>query len=244
MTQSALQGLLVVSLIILTAVGLARQCRKPTWWPGLLFARLMNSSHAGVTTWGLQHVPFEQHFTILNVGCGGESTLQRLLALAPAGKVYGLDYADASVAVATKTNASSIAAGSVEVRRGSVSNLPFAAHTFDVVTAVETHYYWPDLVRDLEEVQRVVKPGGRVAIIAESYRGKRLYVVDRLVMRLLGGTLLTVREHREALIAAGYAEVEIFEDSRRGWLCAVGTKAPSGLGPARASDGGTSRPRV
>ena len=234
----------MVSLIVLTAVGLARQCRKPTWWPGLEFAHLMNSSHAGVTTWGLQHVQFEQHFTILDVGCGGGRTLQRLLALSPAGKVYGLEHADASVAVATKANASSIAAGSVEVRRGSVSNLPFAAHTFDVVTAVETHYYWPDLVRDLEEVRRVLKPGGRVAIIAESYRGKRLYVADRFAMRLLGGTLLTAREHREALIAAGYAEVEIFEDSRRGWLCAVGTKAPSGLGPARARGGGTSRPRV
>ena len=113
-----------------------------------------------------------------------------------------------------------------------------------MVTAVETHYYWPDLVRDLEEVRRVLKPGGRVAVIAESYRGKRLYVSDRLAMRLLGGTLLTAREHCEALIAAGYAEVEIFEDSRRGWLCAVGTNALSGMDRPALSGGRTSRLRA
>jgi SAM-dependent methyltransferase len=225
MTQSTLQGLVVLSLIALAAVALARQCRKPTWWPGRLFAHLMNSRHLGVTTWGLKHIPFEQHFTILDVGCGGGRTIQQLLALAPAGKVYGIDYAEASVAVATKSNASSIAAGRVDVRRASVSNLPFAPQTFDVVTAVETHYYWPDLPAALNEVRRVLKPGGYVVIIAESYRGKRFDVVDRLAMRLLGGTLLTTREHGEVLIAAGFVEVEVSVETREGWICAVGRSA-------------------
>jgi SAM-dependent methyltransferase len=222
MTQSTLQGLFVITLTALAAVALARQCRKPTWWPGRLVARIMNSSHAEVTTWGLKHIPFERHFTILDVGCGGGRTIQQLLALAPEGKVYGIDYADASVTVATKINASSIVAGFVDVRRGSVSNLSFPPHTFDVVTAVETHYYWPDLEADLKEVRRVLKPGGRLAIIAESYRSKRFDVAERFAMYLLAGTLLTPNEHREALIAAGYAEVEVFEESRRGWICALG----------------------
>ena len=45
MTQSTLQGVLLVSLTVLASVALARQCRKPTWWPGQLFAHLMNASH-------------------------------------------------------------------------------------------------------------------------------------------------------------------------------------------------------
>ena len=224
MTQSTLQGVLVVSLTVLASVALARQCRKPTWWPGRLFARLMNARHFGVTAWGLKHITFEPHFTVLDVGCGGGRTIQQLLALAPEGKVYGVDYSGASVAVATKINAPAIAAGCVDIRRGSVSNLPFAPHTFDVVTAVETHYYWPNLKADLEEVRRVLKPGGRVAIIAESYRGKRFDATDRVAIRLLGSRLLTTDEHREALLAAGYADAEVFEDTRRGWICAVGTK--------------------
>jgi hypothetical protein len=44
-------------------------------------------------------------------------------------------------------------------------------------------------------------------------------------MRLLGGTLLTTRAHRDALVAAGYSNVEVFEERRRGRICAVGTKS-------------------
>ena len=32
---------------------------------------------------------------------------------------------------------------------------------FDLVTAVETQYYWPDLAHDMREILRVLKPGGR-----------------------------------------------------------------------------------
>jgi ubiquinone/menaquinone biosynthesis C-methylase UbiE len=35
---------------------------------------------------------------------------------------------------------------------GSVSHLPFADQMFDLVTAAETHYYWPDMNADMQEV--------------------------------------------------------------------------------------------
>ena len=217
-------GLLVLTAIAGVSVGLARQCRRPAWWPGQLIARSMNARHLGVTSWGLQQVTFEPAFTILDVGCGGGRTIQQLSALAPRGRVYGIDYSAASVAVARKVNTASIAHGLVDIRCGSVSNLPFSPETFDVVTAVESHYYWPDLGRDLQEIRRVLKPGGRAVIIAEAYRDKRLGAAERIAMGLLGGRLLTLREHRDALVTAGYSDVEVFEERRRGWMCAVGTK--------------------
>jgi SAM-dependent methyltransferase len=219
------KGLLILSLIATATVVIARQVRRPTWWPGQLTARSMNWRHLAVTSWGLQHVAFEPGFTILDVGCGGGRTIQQLSTLAPSGHVYGVDYAAASVAVATKVNAAAIAAGRVDIVCGSVSNLPFAPDMFDVVTAVETHYYWPDLIENLKEVRRVLKPGGRLAIIAESYRGKRFGAAETLAMGILGGTLLTTGAHRDALVGAGYSDVEILEERRRGWVCAVGRKS-------------------
>jgi ubiquinone/menaquinone biosynthesis C-methylase UbiE len=118
----------------------------------------------------LTHIQIEPHFTILDVGCGGGRTIQRLLDLAPAGKVYGLDYAGASVAVATKLNRSSMGSRRTDIRRGSVSNLPYAPNTFDVVTAIETHYYWPDLSAGLSEIRRVLKPGGYVSQPSSAHR--------------------------------------------------------------------------
>ncbi len=58
----------------------------------------MNVSHSRVADWGLQHVRIEKDFTILDVGCGGGRTIQKLAALATEGIVYGVDYAKGSVA--------------------------------------------------------------------------------------------------------------------------------------------------
>ena len=37
----------------------------------------------------------------------------------------------------------------------------------DLVTAVETVYFWPNLPECMKEVYRVLKPGGRFAIMVE-----------------------------------------------------------------------------
>ena len=80
-------------------------------------------------------------------------------SIAPEGQVFGVDYSSASVAVARERNRASIERGPVDISEGVVSSLPFADHTFELVTAVETHYYWPDLPGDVREVMRVLKLG-------------------------------------------------------------------------------------
>lgn len=204
---------------------LLRQMRKPTWLPGHPIARQMNVSHAGVTGGGLTHVNIERDFTILDVGCGGGRTIDRLASAATDGHVSGVDYASASVATARRTNATRIATGQVDVQQASVSALPFPADSFDLVTAVETHYYWPDLSRDLREILRVLKPGGTLVIIAETYRGRRMDWLYRPAMRLLRATYLTPAEHREVLVRAGYADTVVFEERSKGWICVVGRRS-------------------
>jgi 2-polyprenyl-3-methyl-5-hydroxy-6-metoxy-1,4-benzoquinol methylase len=81
-----------------------RQCRKPSWLLGRAIARGMNRSHAGLTAWGLSRIAIQKDFTILDIGCGGGRTIDTLATLASAGKVHGVDYSKASVAVAQKTN--------------------------------------------------------------------------------------------------------------------------------------------
>jgi hypothetical protein len=77
----------------------------------------------------------------------------------------------------------------------------------------------------MREVRRVLKPGGRFALIAETYKGSRLDAVFEPAMRLLGATYLTVDEHRDLLAAAGFSEVEVSVQEGKGWICAVGAKA-------------------
>jgi hypothetical protein len=37
-------------------------------------------------------------------------------------------------------------------------------------------------------------------------------------------TLLSVDEHRELFTNAGYSKVQIIEERRKGWICAIGRK--------------------
>ncbi len=45
--------------------------------------------------------------------------------------------------------------------------LPFADTSFDVATAFETVYFWPDIRRSLSEVARVIRRGGTFMISNE-----------------------------------------------------------------------------
>jgi SAM-dependent methyltransferase len=216
------------------------QCKKPTGWMGRFVLRNMNSRHSKVTDWGLSHISVGGHDIILDVGCGGGRTVSKLAAIATEGKVYGVDHSKDSVAVASRINGRWIDMARVELREGSVSQLPFSQDMFDLVTAVETHIWWPDLPADMREVLRVLKPGGTLVIIAEIYKGAqtRMAKLAEKYLPLSGMKLLTVDEHRELLANAGFSDVQIIEESGKGWICGIGKKpsvskanTPASAGP-------------
>jgi len=186
----------------------------------------MNSRHSKVTDWGLAHVSVEKHYTILDLGCGGGRTVSKLAAMATQGKVFGVDFSEESVAASQRFNARWIEMGRVEIRHASVSQLPFPDGMFDLITAVETHFWWPNLPEDVREVFRVLKPGGTLVIIAEVYKGANTKMA-RLCEKyapLTGLNLLSIDEHREMLANAGYSEVQVQTDSSKGWICCTGKK--------------------
>lgn len=187
----------------------------------------MNSRHSKVTDWGLSHISIDEHSTILDVGCGGGRTVNKLAAIAFQGKVYGVDFSKESVAFASRLNKQWIDTGRVKIREASVSQLPFSADVFNVVTAVETHFWWPDLASDMREILRVLKPGGALVIIAEVYKGANT-VTAKLAEKYLplsGMALLSVDEHRELFANAGYSDIQVFTEPRKGWICGIGKKA-------------------
>ena len=203
------------------------QCSKPTGWLGRFTLWRMNASHSGLTDWGLGHSPVEKHYTILDVGCGGGRTVSKLAAMATQGRVFGVDYSAESVAATKRTNAGWIDAGRAAVCHGTVSQLPFPDNQFDLVTAVETHFWWPNLSGDMREVLRVVRPGGTLMLVAEVYKGANT-IASKMAERFASQTglrLLTADEHRELYTNAGCQEVEVFEERNKGWICCTGRKA-------------------
>lgn len=181
------------------------QCARPEGFLGRCMLRFMNFGHAPLTNWGLGQVAFRDGMTMLDIGCGGGATLKRLLKRSPGGKVYGIDISEESVSKAKNVN-KRLLGSQVFVEQGSADSLPWGDRTFDVVTAVETVYFWSDLPKCFQEVKRVLKPGGQFAIMLEVIEGDSVWtnVVE-------GMTVYSPEQLKDMLEQAGFSDVEVFK---------------------------------
>ena len=139
-------------------MGFFDNMRKPQGKLGNIQLKSMNKEHTPVSLWGLKHLDIKSEDIILDVGCGGGINIKRMAQ--DAKKVYGIDYSIESVKLSRKVNEKLIGDGMVEIMKGNVKDLPFEDNTFDIVTAFETVYFWPDIEKCFGEVKRVLKPGG------------------------------------------------------------------------------------
>ena len=105
---------------------------------------------------------------------------------------------------ATARNAAAIRTGVVDVRRGTVANLPFEKDAFDTAIAINSMQVWPDATAGLREIRRVLAVGGRVALGFTPNSGQPRNGVT------------------EILSAAGFDEARLVE--LRGGFCALARK--------------------
>jgi ubiquinone/menaquinone biosynthesis C-methylase UbiE len=93
---------------------------------------------------------------VLDVGCGKGRFARILLEDNPGAKVCGLDISEEMLA--------SVPTGISRVS-GSMTELPFAASTFDSIYATESLEHAVEIEGAVAEMCRVLKPGGKLAII-------------------------------------------------------------------------------
>jgi len=188
---------------------MVKQCRKPTGLFGRFVGMLMNRGHSRLWRWGLSHISIKPNAFILDVGCGGGKAVQELARISSSGKVCGIDYSEEMVQLARKINKKFIENGHVEIMHGSVSSLPFTDGMFNLVTAFEAYYFWPNLIDDLKEIKRVLKPGGTLLIANEVYEHEKFEKRNLKLARWGDMMLHTPEEYRGFLTEAGYMAIEI-----------------------------------
>lgn len=190
----------------------------------------MNINHEGLARWSVGHLDISRDDVILDVGCGGGVNVERFLKMTN-NKVYGLDYSELSVERSTVLNQTAIDEGRCEIIHGSVSSLPFADESFDIVTGFETVYFWPDFINDLKEVRRVLKDDG-IIFIANEALPKEDDERQRELVELLDMKIYSEDELEESLRNAGFSNTVCFlkesKDSFTGedtdWICVIGQK--------------------
>lgn len=170
----------------------------------------MNRNHRRIYACGLGLVSFRPDWVVLDLGCGGGAAIQLLADRVAVGKIYGIDHSPEMVRLAQKVNHGAIARGLVNITPGSVSDLPHPSEMFDLVSAFETIQFWPNLTADLQEVARVLKPGGEFLIV-NRYPPENSGFAVHLQIK-------STPAYRERLAAAGFDEIVIDTRSRRGWI--------------------------
>ena len=197
--------------------------RKPEGFFGRMMVNGMNGGgHARLAEWGLSHLTLTADANVLDVGCGGGANVARLLKRCPKGTVTGIDYSLVSVKKSTEVNAAAIAAGRCRVLEGSAAALPFEEGAFDLVTAFETVYFWPDIEECFRGVRRTLKEGGRFAIVNEDdgLTGKN----EKWEKMIDGMHTYTPDELRTHLANAGFRDIAVHGDGQHHWLTVIATK--------------------
>ena len=195
--------------------------RKPRGLGGKVMVSAMNVGHRALSDWGLQQIALAPDAEVLDVGCGGGANIAKLLVKCPAGKVCGVDYAQVSVQKSQSVNRGAIEDGRCTIVQASVMELPFADARFDLVTAFETVYFWPDLAQSFREVHRVLQPGGTFFICNEC--GGENPRDEKWTEKIDGMKIYSGGQLRAALEQSGFADVQT-RKRENGWLCVTARK--------------------
>ncbi len=197
--------------------------RKPEGFFGRMMVNGMNGGgHARLAEWGLSQLSLNDDANVLDVGCGGGANVARLLKRCPQGTVTGIDYSPVSVKKSTEVNAAAITAGRCRVLEGNASALPFDDNSFDIVTAFETVYFWPDIEECFRGVHRILKEGGRFAIVNEDdgLTGNN----EKWEKMIDGMHTYTPDELRMHLTIACFRDIAVKIDDQHHWLTIMATK--------------------
>lgn len=143
----------------------ARNARGPL---GRLIASIMARETWAENVRAIEALEVRDREQVLDLGCGHGRALGTLAGLTPAGRVVGVDPSQLMADIAVAKNREFVRRGRVEVATAAADRLPFADAAFDKALCVHVAYFWPDLAVALGEISRVLKPGGRLALLART----------------------------------------------------------------------------
>ena len=187
---------------------------QPAPWTSVsdAYAQIITPHFEKYATKLLELASIDPTMRVLDVACGPGTTT--LIAAKSAGHVSAIDFSPGMLEQLRR-----------RVREGGVRNvdaelmdaqrLTFHDGTFDAVTCTFGLMFLPDRARALEEMRRVLRPGGRVAIATWSVMEKRplMALAFQAARDALGaptppkGPMQSIEECEAELRAAGFRDV-------------------------------------
>jgi arsenite methyltransferase len=164
----------------------------------------MEDHHSDITDQTLELMDLQPSDRILDLGCGTGWASRRMARVATAGEVVGLDVADEMLRRAEQASSN---LKNVRYVWGSAEKIPAPDNTFTKVLSVESFYYYADQGKALDELRRVLAPGGRLFILINLYKD------NHYSLRWVGELKVPVQalseaEYLDMLRQHGFTDVE------------------------------------
>jgi ubiquinone/menaquinone biosynthesis C-methylase UbiE len=141
---------------------------------------------------------------VLDLGCG-TGWLARLIAeQVPEGRVVGVDISDEMVRRARRNNAD---LENVMFAIGEAEEIPWDANFFTHAISVEAGYYWPDPLRALREIRRVLREGGSAWVLINFY-GENVHAHQWRDVLNISVKLFSAAEWKNLFTEAGFSGVK------------------------------------
>lgn len=155
----------------------------------------MEGHHISIAEQTLALMDLKPGDSVLDLGCGAGWATRKLAkavdglsANGEAGRAIGLDISDEMINRARDANKDVPGIGFV---CGPADHLPFESGSFDKVLSIESFYYYPDQDKVLDELRRVLVPGGKLYILIN------LYTENHYSLRWVGELKVAVHARSE-----------------------------------------------
>ena len=180
-----------------------KTARRPSGW----FGKRMYSNprgHYKSFRWTLDKLQLKPDDIFLEIGCGGGVLLN--MALETVKHAKAIDHSSDMVQIAKEKNQEAVSEGRVEIVQGNAESLPWDDNSFTCATANEMFFFIDKPMIVLNELYRVLKPGGRLVItsIEDSILPKLLFLPWSCSLRLYKNS-----EMESMLKQAGFQTVEV-----------------------------------
>jgi ubiquinone/menaquinone biosynthesis C-methylase UbiE len=181
------------------------QVAKPTGFFGKLLARGMAWGHKDFYKNTAKMLNLKHDDKYLEIGFGSGLFIKKYVS--HVSRIAGIDISEDMVELASSINKDLIESGKVEFKQGDVASLPWNDNEFSVVVGIETFFFWPEPLKSLKEVFRVLAPGGRLVIEMAYNKDDGLDHAKHIKKYKL--KLYSAEEMKIMLIETGFSDIVI-----------------------------------